>query len=61
METNIAENGLIGPFNFTKQQDGQTTETHRIREEIWKALEADVREEETTVDISDMRTKQPFT
>jgi divalent metal cation (Fe/Co/Zn/Cd) transporter len=61
MEVNIAKNGLMGPFNFTTQQDGKTTETHRIREEIWKALEAEIREEETTVDISDVHTKHPFT
>jgi hypothetical protein len=61
MDINIAEDRLIGPFNFTTQQDGTTMETHRIREEIWKALETEVREEETMVDISDVRTRQPFT
>jgi hypothetical protein len=61
METNIAENGLIGPFNFTTHQDGKLTETHRIREAIWKALEAEAKENEPTVDISDLRTRQPFT
>jgi hypothetical protein len=61
MEINIAEDGLIGPFNFTTRQESSNTETHHIREEIWKALETEVREEEPTVDISDVRTKQPFT
>jgi hypothetical protein len=60
MEVNIAEDGLIGPFNFTKQQDGKTTETHIIRADIWKALEAEVRDETLEIDISDVRTRQPF-
>jgi hypothetical protein len=60
MEINIAEDGLIGPFNFTTQQDGKTTETHRVREDIWKVLENEVHEEELTVNLSDIRTRQPF-
>jgi hypothetical protein len=60
MDINIAEDGMIGPFNFTTQQDGNTMEMHRIRADIWRALETEVREEETTVDISDLRTRQPF-
>jgi hypothetical protein len=60
IEVNIVEVGIIGPFNFTTQQDRKTTETHRISADIWNALEAEVRDEALEIDISDVRTRQPF-
>jgi hypothetical protein len=34
-KTNLAEDGLASPFNFSIMQGG---ETHRIANEVWKAL-----------------------
>ena len=49
-ETNLAEDGLAGPFNFSTLQG----ETHRIDEEIWKVLATCEGVKSGRVDIDDL-------
>ncbi len=53
---NLAENGIIGPFNFSIDQ----TEQHRISEEIWKAFEDTDEVKAGSVDISDLNRITPL-
>ena len=53
---NIAENGIIGPFNFAIDQ----TEQHRISEEIWKEFEDADEVKAGSVDISDLSRVTPL-
>jgi hypothetical protein len=52
---NLAEEGSVGPFNFSNETDD---ETHRIDEKTWKAL----KEEALThnVDITDLTKTIPY-
>ena len=54
---NIAEDGVIGPFNFTII-DG---EPNRISNNIWKTFEKEIQEAELEdIDITDLRTINPL-
>ncbi len=53
---NLAEDGIVGPFNFTPI-DG---ETHRISEDAWKAVEASECVKNGGVDIDDLSQINPL-
>jgi hypothetical protein len=53
---NLAEEGLVGPFNFSTLQ----RETYRIDHDIWKALEQCSDVTEGNVDISDTQRTIPL-
>jgi hypothetical protein len=49
-EINLAEDGLVGPFNFANKEG----ETHRIDDEVWKTLETCEGVKDGRVDIDDL-------
>jgi hypothetical protein len=54
---NIAEQGIIGPFNFSiDQTEGQ----HRVSQDIWKALERSKEVKSGSVNISDLNRVTPL-
>ena len=56
LETNIAEDGIIGPFNFTSING----EPYRIPNKIWKELENEIKAEQLEIDITDLRKVNPL-
>ena len=56
LETNIAEDGIIGPFNFTSING----EPYRIPNHIWKEFENEITEEKLDIDITDLRKVNPL-
>jgi hypothetical protein len=55
-KVNLAEDGLIGPFNLSTTKE----ETYRIDEEVWKILETCKEVKERRLDISDLNTVTPL-
>jgi hypothetical protein len=53
---NVAENGIIGPFNFSIDQ----TKQHCISEEIWKAFEDTDEGKAGSTDVSDLNRITPL-
>jgi hypothetical protein len=53
---NVAENGIIGPFNFSIDQ----TKQHCISEEIWKAFEDTDEGKAGSIDVSDLNRITPL-
>jgi hypothetical protein len=55
-KVNLAEDGLIGPFNLSTTKE----ETYRIDQEVWKILEKCKEVKERRLDISDLNTVTPL-